>query len=75
MQNGWLRETVFIDDMGSSYPFKNRLEQSTQKGEMGGLFEQICIQSRIEGASTAKKMNRMHADLQIEVEKQLLIDD
>ena len=36
---------------------------------MGGLFEPIFMQSRMKGASPPEKMNWMHADLQIEVEK------
>ena len=42
---------------------------------MGGLFEPICMQSSTEGESTPEKINWMHADLQIEVGKWLLIDD
>ena len=42
---------------------------------MGGLFELISMQSSMEGASPPEIMNWMHADLQIEVEKQLLVDD
>ena len=46
-----------------------------QKGEMGGLFKTICMGSSTEGASPPEMMNRIHADLQIEVEKRHLIDD
>ena len=35
---------------------------------MGGLFDPICMLSSTEGASPPENMNRMHADLQIEVE-------
>ena len=42
---------------------------------MGGLFELIYMQSSTEGVSLPEKMNWMHADLQIEVEKRLLVDD
>ena len=42
---------------------------------MGGLFEPICMQSSTEGAYPPENMNWMHADLQIEVEKRLIIDD
>ena len=42
---------------------------------MGGLFEPICMRSITEGVSHPEKMNWMHADLKIEVEKRLLIDD
>ena len=42
---------------------------------MGGLFEPICVVSNTEGASPPEMMNWMHADLQIEVEKRLLVDD
>ena len=42
---------------------------------MGGLFEPICMRSSTEGASPPEKMNWMHADLQNEVEKRLLVDD
>ena len=41
---------------------------------MGGLFEPICMRSSTEGASPPEKMIWMHADLQIEVEKRLIID-
>ena len=36
---------------------------------MGGLFDPICMGSSTEGASSPEMMNRMHTDLQIEVEK------
>ena len=42
---------------------------------MGGLFELIHMRSRTEGASPPENMDRMHADLQIEVEKRLLVND
>ena len=42
---------------------------------MDGLLEPIRMQSSTEGASPPEKMNWMHTDLQIEVEKRLLIDD
>ena len=42
---------------------------------MGGLFEPICMRSSTKGASPPEKMNCMHADLKIEVEKRLLVDD
>ena len=41
---------------------------------MGGLFEPIGMGSSWEGSSSPEIMNRMHADLQIEVEKWLLIN-
>ena len=61
--------------MGSAHPFKNRLKQITQKGEISGLFEPTRMQSSTEGAFPPEKMNWMHADLQIEVEKQLHVED
>ena len=75
VQSGRLWASLFSNYLGSAHQFKNRLEQSTQKGEMGGLFEPICMQSSTEGVSPPEKTNWMHADLQIEVEKRLLIDD
>ena len=42
---------------------------------MGGLFEPIRMRFITEEASPPEKMNFMHTDLQIEVEKQLLVDD
>ena len=42
---------------------------------MGRLFNPICMGSSTEGASPPEMMNWMHADLQIEVEKWLLVDD
>ena len=42
---------------------------------MGGLFEPICMRSSTEGASPPENMNCMHADLKIEVEKRLRVDD
>ena len=66
---------MFIDDLGSAHPFKNRLKQTTQKGEIGGLFDTICMGSSTEGASPPEMLNWMHADLEIEVEKRLLVDD
>ena len=42
---------------------------------MGGLFDPICMWYITEGASPPKKMNLMHANLQIEVEERLLVDD
>ena len=41
---------------------------------MGGLFDPIGMGSITEGASPPEMMNWMHADLQIEVEKRLLVD-
>ena len=49
--------------------------KAPREGEMDGLFQPICIGSSTEGASTPETMNCMHADLQIEVEKRLLVDD
>ena len=75
MQNGRWWESLFSDYLGSAYPFKNWIKQTTQKEEIVGLFEPIGMGSRTEGASSPEMMNRMHADLQIEVEKWLLVDD
>ena len=69
MQNGRWWESLFSDYLGSAYPFKNWIKQTTQKEEIVGLFEPIGMGSRTEGASSPEMMNRMHADLQIEVEK------
>ena len=42
---------------------------------MGGLLEPVCMESSTEVASPPAMMNWMHADLQINVEKRLLVDD
>ena len=41
VQNGRLWASLFINDLGSDHPLKNWHEESTQNGEMGGLFEPI----------------------------------
>ena len=48
---------------------------TAQKVEMGALFVTICMGSSTEGALPPETMNWMHADLQIEFEKRLLVDD
>ena len=75
VQNGRLWASLFSDDLVSAHPFKNWLEQTIQKGEMGSLFDTVCMESSTEGASPPEMMNCMHADLQIEVEKRILVDD
>ena len=42
---------------------------------MGGLFEPIGMGSSTEGASPPETMNCIHANLQNEVEKRLLVND
>ena len=74
-QNRRLCASLFIDDLGSAHTFKNRIEKTTQKGERGGLFDSICMGSSMEELSPPEMMNWMHADLKIEVEKRLLIND
>ena len=51
VQNGQLWESLFSNYLGITYPFKNWLEQTIQKGKMVGLFEPICMGYRTEGAS------------------------
>ena len=75
VQNWQLRASLFSDDLGSAHPLKNRLKQTTQKGEMGGLFELIYMGSSTEGESLPEMMNCMHVDLKIEIDKRLLIND
>ena len=43
--------------------------------EISGLFNPICMISSTEGESPPEMMNWIHTNLQIEVEKRLLIDD
>ena len=73
--NRRLWASLFSDYLGSAHPFKNPLKKTTPKGEMDGLFEPIGMGSCMEGASPPEMMNCMHADLQIEVEKWILVDD
>ena len=75
VQNGRLWASLFSNYLVRAHPLKNRLGKTTQKGEMYVLFETIGMGSRTEGAYTPEMMNWMHADLQIEVEKRLIVDD